>query len=213
MKKHSISLIEVIVSLGLLSLLLSTLFFWHHLTLKQKQEFNARKGPLLEERYAHQRLQNILGKADVTMCTTYPDHSLVFLFDRGPCEIPELSGKLLGRLYVDTARHTLCLGVWPNPHSEKTEPSQTTILLNDVLECSFHFYFPPDPFKQPVNPEEVGKCRPRDGWQEEWRGEYWTLPALIKMCIKRPSKKEPFAYTIDYLFDFSFPVVYAKEHV
>src|ERR1700733_15857780 len=170
MKKRSISLIEVIVSLGLLSLLLSTLFFWYHSLSKQKETFNRLKWPLMEERYAHQRLQHILPKPELPIFTLHPDGDLVFTFDRGLSVYPDLSGRVLARLYYDPTAYAICLGIWPCPalHKQPLEsPSQTLVLLDGVTECSFHLYSPPDPFRKPVDPEEVGKSRPTDGWQQK----------------------------------------------
>ena len=210
MKKRAISLIEVIVSLGLLSLLLSTLFFWYHSLNKQKEDYNHLKGPLMEERYAYQRLQHILNKADCSLFAT-ESGSLVFVFDRGPSPLSDLSGQVLGRLYYDAIHQSLCLGVWPHPKSEKTDPSQTCILLDGVEACSFAFYSPPDPFKKPVDPEEVGNARPTEGWQDEWKSSYKTLPALIKISIARDESKGIKEHTFDYLFDLPVPVVFARR--
>lgn len=206
MRKRALSLIEMIVCLGLLSLLLSTLFYWYHSLTKQKEQFNALKGPIMEERYAHQRLQNILPKGEQPFFTD-ADHGLVFLFDNGLDLHPELSGKVLGRLYYDKSTQCLCLGIWPKPEKEQSlkTPCETLILLDDVSECIFEFYHPPDLFKKPVDPEQVGKPRPSEGWQGTWQVGYHALPALIKLTITHGKN------TFVYCFDLPVTIIYPRE--
>lgn len=215
MKKRSISLIEIVISLGLLSILLTTLFFWYGTLNKQKEEFNTLKWPLMEERYAHQRLHSILSKAETPFFTTSQEGDLVFIFDRGPAVNPQLSGQVLARLYYDAAHQTLCLGIWPYPKDNDpiTTPCKTTILLDRVSKCTFQFYSPPDPFKKTVDPEEVGRSRPKEGWNGGWKTEYNSLPAFIKIHIKRNQSKGVKDRSFDYLFDLPIPVVYAQEMV
>jgi hypothetical protein len=212
MRKRPLSLIEIIVCIGLLSLLLSTLFYWYHSFTKQKAEFNHLKGPLMEERYAHQRLQHILPTAELPFFTTN-NNSLVFIFDRGPSDHPLLSGKILGRLSFDPNLQCLSLGIWPKPDKENPHksPSQSWILLDGITTCTFEFYNPPDPFQKVVDPKEVGKLHPRVGWQNEWRADYRKLPALVKLCITRPRDKELKEHTIEYLFDLHSLIIYPQE--
>lgn len=208
MRKRAFSLVEMIISLGLFSLLLGTLFFWYHSLSKQKGEQNKLKGPLMEERYAFQRLQHILGKTDPYLFSALDDSSVTFIFDRGPAPTPEFSGPVLGRLYHDPENKWLCLGVWPHPKSGKNEPCETTLLLDGVAKCSFEFYSPPDPFKKIVDPEEIGKPRPIEGWQSQWSSTYNRLPALVKMKIARDESKGIEKHEFEFLFDLPSPLIY-----
>jgi type II secretory pathway pseudopilin PulG len=211
-KKRALSLIETVISLGLIALLLSTLFFWYHSMARQKQVYNRLKGPLLEERYAYQRLQKVLLQAELPLFTT-EDNSLVFIFDRGPDLQPQLSGKVLGRLYWDQTSHALCLGIWPLPAKESEEMlSQTLVLLDGVTSCAFEFYFPPDPFKKPVDPEAVKIPRPKEGNQEEWLQAYETLPAWIDLKVARAQEKGIDNHSFVYRFDLPVPIVYNEGH-
>lgn len=204
----------MIICLGLFTLLLSTLFYWYHSLNQQKGVINSLRGPLLEERYAHQRLKLLFSKIEIPICTAPSDKSLVFIFDRGPYPASDLAGQILARLYYDAEREALCLGVWPHPKSEKREPSQTCVLLDKLQDCSFEFYYPPNPFRKPVNPEEVGSSKPKEGWQFEWKDSYQCLPALIKVILTRPlASEENKTRTFEYLFDLQVPVIYSKESV
>lgn len=209
MRKRPISLIEVIICLGLLATLVTTLLALYRSTSQQKEEMDRLNWSLMEERYAHQRLQTILPIAELPLFTTF-DHSLVFIFDRGPYSDPLLSGKVLGRLYFDEAQHALCLGIWPLPNQEdpRRTPSQTLTLLEGVTACTFSFYQPPPPFKNPVNPPMVGTPSPLEGWQNEWQQAYHTLPALVKLSLTREwASKRAF----EYIFDLPILVVYTQE--
>jgi prepilin-type N-terminal cleavage/methylation domain-containing protein len=211
MKKRALSLIEMIITLSLLSLLLTTLFFWYRSLTLQKEAFQQIRGPLLEERYAQQRLQAIFSSVELPFFTP-SSSSLVFLFDRGPSLIPELSGKVIAKLYFDEPHQCLCLGVWPKPNKENPRkfPSQTFILLDKVSSCTFHFYNPPDPFKMSVDPEEVGRSRPQEKWQKEWKSAYHIFPALVKISITRDPSKGIKDHEFDYLFDLPVTVLYPR---
>ena len=214
MRKRAFSLVETLVSLGLVALLLSSLAYWYRSITTQKITFNNLKGPLMEERYAHQRLQRIFPTIENPFFASASDN-LVFIFDRGTYVEPKLSGKVLGKLYFDPYIKSLCLSIWPFPEAEKQEraPSQNFVLLDGVSACSFAFYFPPDLLKKPVDPETVGLPRPREGWQEIWLSSYKTIPALVKIHITRCENKGIEDHTIEYLFDLPIGILYPKDAV
>lgn len=211
MKKRCFSLIEVLVSLGLISLLLSTLFFWYHALSKQKEEARQLKAPLREERYAQQRLRSLWQKVKLPFFSS--ETGCVFFFDQGATAFPELSGTVLGRLYYDQENHRLCLGIWPAPDKDacRSSPSCALVLLDRVTECTFCYYHPPDPFKQPVNPEEVGHVRPQEGWQDRWEAAYKTFPALVSVHITRERYHGLDPQKLEYCFDLPVKILYARE--
>ncbi len=212
-KKRAFSLVEILISLGLVALLLSSLAFWYRSITTQKAIFNHLKGPLMEERYAHQRLQRVLPSAQSPFFTSASEGSLVFIFDRGTCVEPKLSGKVLGKLYFDQASQSLCLGIWPFPEAERQErsPSQHFVLLDGVQACHFKFYSPPDLFQKPVDPETVGLPRPQEGWQDTWLSDYATIPALINVVITRCENRGIDDHIIEYLFDLPIGILYPKD--
>lgn len=211
MKKRSITLVEVLIALGLLSLLLSSLFFWYRNLSSCHSKLNHIKSPLQEERYVLQRLQKILPKAELPFFQS-DQGSLVFVFDRGVAPNPALSGKVLARLYYDQSIQGLCLGLWPEPPKEGSF-SETLLLLDHIKKAKISYYHPPDPFKKPVSPEEVGKLRPKEGWQKEWKIEYDSLPSFVKVKLKRdplPGLEKEGDRTIELCFDLMQPIVYPK---
>jgi len=164
----------------------------------------------MEERYAFQRLQTMIPSAQPPLFSLEKDSSLVFIFNRGPWLDPQLSDTVLARLYHDSQQECLCLGIWPDPTKEDEpmrSPSQTLVLLEGVTQLSYDFYCPPDPFKKPVDPEEVGKPRPKEGWQTNWQAEYHKLPAFVKLIVKRKSCASFDEREIEYIFDLPETVV------
>jgi Protein of unknown function (DUF1494)/Prokaryotic N-terminal methylation motif len=214
MKKRSFSLIEMVISFALLSLLLTTLFFWYHSLSKRREEVGRLRAPLMEERYTHQRLQWVIPKAESPFFIG-EDGSLVFLFDRGPCPLPDLSGKVLAKLYHDPSLRTLCLSIWPKPTQDNLRqlPMQTVVLLDGIASCSFEFYSPPDPFQLPVDPDAVGSLEPTAGWQNQWRAAYQSLPAFVKLILVRDSQQGLEERSIEFLFDLPVPLIYPQEAV
>lgn len=212
MKKRSISLVELLIALGLLSLLLSTLFFWYRTLTTHHAELNRVKGPVSEERYAFQRLQKILPKAEKPFFQS-DNNSLVFMFDRGVTPEPFLSGKVLARLYYEPATQSLKLGIWPDP--KKTggarQPTKTLLLLDRVKDARISYYHPPDPFKKPVSPEEVRHPRPIEDWQGTWLEQYEGLPAMIKVTIQREECPGLEGHEMELCFDLMKPIAYPKD--
>ncbi|MCB1180725.1 MAG: DUF1494 domain-containing protein [Chlamydiia bacterium] len=211
-KKRFFTLIEVILSLTLIALLLSTLLFWYNHLLSLRTERETQQMISLQTHLLHQRLKRILPKATAThFFTTSTDEtllngqSLIFTFDNGPQSEPRLSDEVLGRLYLNTHTKTLCLGIWPIPEHGK-DPHLTLSLLDHVEHLAFEFYFPPDPFRLIVSPDKVGEKVPKIGWQKNWDSGYCMLPALIKMVVtKVDGTIEIFPYDIR---SANLPIVY-----
>lgn len=185
----------------LFSLLLTSLFFWYRYLTDKKSDLEKMKGPYLEERYLFQRLQRILPKSQTPLFTD--NESLIFCFDRGLYADPNLSGRVLGKLYLNEQCHTLCLGIWPAPETKSLKPTQTLTLLDGIQTLSFEFYSPPDPFQKPVEPQEVGKPRPIPGWQKSWSFDH--LPALIRMTLTHNN------HIREFYFDLGETILYPVE--
>lgn len=202
-KKRSFSLIELLVSLGLMTLLITALFSWHRHTTKAQGEIEKLKEPLLERRYVWQRLEQMLPHAQTPFFT---DEGLVFRFDRGVSNTPELSGTVLAKLYHDEQAQALCIGIWPDPQKELTRsPSQTLVLMENIDKLSFDFFAPPKPKPLKVDPKEVGDTTPDEGWHTHWLASYNTTPALIEMHLSRDGD------THTLYFDLDHAIVHPKE--
>ncbi len=206
-RRHSFTLMEVLLSLFLFGILLSSLFVWYRTLHSSHQSMGTQKWIHLQERYAQQQLESILPQADLSPYFFTSDSeiavgpNLIFTFDFGPHEDPYLSSSVLGRLYIDEKLHALCLGIWPHPSHQKQEPTRTLVLLEGVTQLAFEFYFPPNPFRKTVEPEEVGRPKPQVGWQRQWRQAYHCLPPLMKIHMLRLNEQTP--YPLTYAFELS----------
>lgn len=198
--KRSFSLTEVLIALSLISILITALFVGYNHMTSSKLSFRKKEWTRLEQRYCHQRLDKILSSCEGPFFTSSERQahlaagSLVFTFDRGVAQEPELSGRVLGRLYFDPQAHCLMLGVWPLVPSDLSE---TYILLDSIQSCSMEFYQPPS-FETPVQ-------HPTVGWHRSWDATH--LPALCKIEIEREQKKHTFA------FDLGSPIRYCRSGI
>lgn len=196
------TLIETAIALLFLSLLLSTLFVWYRHLSFQKKDQGVYEREVTDERYCDQQMMNLLPKCQLkpSFFTTDEDQktvlgsSVVFYFDAGAQAESALSGTVLGRLYLDRKTKTLAVGIWPA--GKEITPCQTRKLLEGVESATFFFYAPPDPFKLTVSPEAIGGLTPKEGWQEEWKKEYRTLPAMVKVVLVRTSGR-----SVELLYD------------
>ncbi len=211
MRRRYITLIEMLISLVLLSFLLSSLFFWYrHLTIRH-DTLAKTKWPLIEERYCDQRLQKLFSQIQLQSPFFTTRDGLVFTFDNGPHPEPLLSHHVLGRLYHDERNNTLSLGVWPLPKEESTTPSENLVLLDHVTSVSFKLYYPPQPSKKGVDTEEVGHPVPNEGWQSIWQQAYPVFPAMLKLIVIREGKKERLVFAFELPDRDGEPISYAKE--
>lgn len=128
MKKRSFLLMELVISIILLSLLLGVLGSWsYRIFLSQRQDRQAYQS-FLEEYRTYQRLRKYFLSA--TTLQIDEQALCILTFDRGVYSDPDLAGTVLGRLYYDDKRHQLGMSI----HSMRNlEKSESLVLLNDVL--------------------------------------------------------------------------------
>ncbi len=197
-RRSAFTLVEVVISMTLFALLLSSLFFWYRHLTYQKGEVERIKRPLIEEHFAWQRLDQVLSKAEAPFFT---DHEgVIFYFDRGVGSDPALSDTVIGKLHYDERLQILSLTIWPADPEER-EPTQSFTLLDKVTEYSYQFYSPPPLDQKVVDPEQVGKPRPIVGWgNSTWNFD--ELPALVKLKIKRDTEER------EMVFDLDHPILY-----
>lgn len=188
MKRKFFTLFELLLSLMLLAILLTTLFGWYRHISFGKKKINEKEMAAMEERYFDKQLQKILPKANLKPCFfTDKDGSLIFTFDNGVQSNPALSGTVLGRLFLDATTHTVCLGIWPSNGDD--EPFQIRKLLSNVESMRFSFYWPVDPFALAVDPSKVGKPEPNPGWPQSWEKEFGELPPMMKIVLEHPKER------------------------
>jgi len=200
MKKRCVTLLELMISLALLSALITSLLFWYgHLT-QQKITFSRLTTPLLKKHYAYTRLEHVINqqaylKEPIFFTSQEPDGStsLVFSFHNGLHPHPELSGPVLAKL--SCYDHKLLLTLWPYPQTPATLPTfqETVILLDHVEQLDVSFLAHKGPEFLPVSPEEVGISKiPHPGWHTAW--SYSRCPALVRLKI---AWETPLTWTFD----------------
>lgn len=230
------TLIEVVVAMGLVSVILVAILGFYH----QMDVMKVKSEKLHEEnfkvRYAQNRLSDVLTRAlpfDDNEKDSYfyvsleANHGmqkggLVFTYDNKVNLNPLFANRVLGRLYLEKKPYekngTLCLITWPSlKRSEKMIqiPAQKEILLDKVVDISFKFFTPPDPsHEKKVAPKQIEKGKevqePEAGkWTDEWRKEYKKLPALVQVTIER--EKDTKGTTEELIF--AYPIPNTKYHI
>ncbi|MFN0065001.1 MAG: DUF1494 domain-containing protein [Chlamydiales bacterium] len=198
--KRTFTLLETLIALALCTFLFSTLFGLQYHTQKQRDVAKKILVPIKQERYAEQRLNNILPKATLEgtlhglFCSN--KNSLVFTFDKGPDQDPLLANVVLARLYLDEVTHSLVLAIWPHKEDHPLTPVQTFVLLDDVSSLEMRFYAPPDVLALPVADTHIKNPQPKPGWHKEWELKYDLLPAMIKLTTRRGNRDVEFAFDL-----------------
>lgn len=171
-------LFEIMVGLGLLSVLLSLLLSFFTSSAKMDQRIEKAQHALLERQHLQNRLQSVLtsivpveDKASLYTKAFKKDEdpNLVLYFDNGIDPDPAFSGPTLARVFLDQG--SLCLATWPRDRQKmKKGPVRQEILLHNV--SSFHFRF------------LVRNIDRSIGWKNEWpQKERWEIPSIICLDI------------------------------
>lgn len=205
LRRRFFSLIEVLISLALMSIILTTLsYFYYQVNLlhiaSQKEQSKA-----FRLRYAESRLGDTLPKTvspkdplnDFYFYTSTSSesiyqqgsHYLVFTFDNCVNLVdPLFSNHVLGQIFVDNKKN-LTLSLAPSPNKWETNqpvPVQREVLLENVESISFELFAPPEHTNQndPSSTTEQEVPETTGGWVQEWKQSYNRLPAIVKILLK-----------------------------
>jgi prepilin-type N-terminal cleavage/methylation domain-containing protein len=186
MKKRALTLLEVMISLVLASILLTTLFSFYKQLFFSRAEIQKSKELILDRILMQERLSQIFAKVVPEIeeekglifytsekPSTLSD-ALCFVYDNGIDPNPSFCGLLKGTLYLSKEKN-LTLQTWPG---------REEILLDSVEALQFSFF-------------DLEKKQ----WKQEWLGEKEGLPAMIKLTLKNKQKEE---------FVFFLPDAYKK---
>lgn len=143
-KKHSLTLLEVMIALILAGALLSSLLTFYSQISRKKLELIELKQSVLPVEKMRQRLNHLFAHAELNnhtqIFTTLP-HSdalgsaLFFSYDYGVDPDPDISGLVKGMLYLND-RHQLCLVTWGGSKTRQE------IFLESIDSLSFSFFDP-----------------------------------------------------------------------
>lgn len=209
-----ITLLELVISMSLAAVILSTLTFFYHQVSLINAEMDREQNESFQKRYVENRLATILPKAlsskdpsnDFHFFTS-PDlgglfkqgtTSLVFSFDNCVQLDKNMTYHVIGRIYLDEEGSFL-LAKWPAEKRWKeneTPPMSKEILLENVEDLSFSFFIPPDKGKTIIDGnQQTSKIKfeiPQDlkgRWVAEWNKEYHQLPGIVKMEVTKKDRK------------------------
>lgn len=211
-RKKSFTLVELLIAIGLLSLLLTTLFgIYRYIDHTQKKIAQEEKGNF-RLLYAQHRLSEVIpqtvsktrGKDDFyfyTQSSNQSPHSLVFIYDNGADGSPIFSGPVIGKLFLEP-NGELSLATWPLISRESNQPPmRKEVLLEGVEDIKFSFYMPPrkDVSDKPLDSSLDGKY---GQWHPEWpvdnsQEDFKDLPAMVKIFVTLRNKEK---ITLAYVF-------------
>jgi type II secretory pathway pseudopilin PulG len=194
MKKKCFLLLEILISLSLLSILLTFLFHSMAQGIKMEERVEQARTILL----ARQRLQTRLQDLFLTVTPehlppiytlVFPDEkkaSLVVYFDHGIDPNPTFSGPVLGRIYLDEESN-LVLAIWPLEKEKRNRPWRKEILLRHVTHFQFEF------LGQRQKKEDVAVGNDL-AWYQQWPKKRLEIPSMIRLAITQNKTKLLFAF-------------------
>lgn len=212
-KKRSFTLLEVLTTLFLFTIMLSSLVSYSYWITHIEENLEKKWNTLENLIFCQRSLESVFQSSKRARCP-HPqffteNKVLYFAYDRGVQSLPEFSGPVLAALYHDSKSQDLLLTLWPyQPPTTTTgwmpPPSNsfTFPLLSNVSECAFSFYAPPFGQKS-ISPKEIGSLHPQEGWQSDWRRSYLKPPSIMKISIKTEKKD-----SYNLLFDLGESVHY-----
>lgn len=229
-KKHCFTLLETLISIGLMSLILSSLsYFFYQINIlniaSEKLENNAFK-----MRYVENRLMKVLPRTisekdkqkDFYFFTnrngsefSKPGNPyLVFTFDNSINLVDSLfSNHVIGRIFLDP-QNNLSLAIVPSIKKWETNtpvPLSREILATGVESLNFSFFIAPK--NEKINNESDENLPPNSlslpfgTWVSDWRQEYNQLPVIVQIEITYKENNELKKRK------FSVPIVNAKKPI
>lgn len=220
-RKRAMTLLEVMIAMVLTMLLLSTLSYMFLFVEKINQQSESKQERAFASLYLEERLNYLLRHAYSPRSVDHHYYfftsqtqdgalfkpgtsSLVFSFDNGNVVNKPFAGHVIGRLYVNHMSQ-LVLAVWPLPTDQKKQdsPVHKEVLLNNVSSLEFFFLVPPLVDRSFIH-EQAGKKQlkkmlvkelPQPGFDHrQWRSDYPSLPAVVKIQIKQD--QNPLTFSI-----------------
>ena len=218
--KRHFTLLEMLISMVLTMLILSTLTYFYRQVDLIGREIDRTQEQSFALRYVESRLAKTIprittggNKENPSFLFTGEEiplfrqgtQNLVFTFDHCVHLDKLFSNIVLGRLYV-TPTGLICLGVWPAPKNWdliEIPPMKKEILMGNVEKLDFEFFVPPKKGKgkisETMDPALYGT------WVRTWSQEYKELPAIIRIIIKQEGMEQPII--------FSFPLPNASQPI
>ncbi|NGX57617.1 MAG: hypothetical protein K940chlam3_00510 [Chlamydiae bacterium] len=222
--KRCITLLELLIAIGLMSILLTALLGYYEQSTRAQVTIQKALQKNFQFLYTQYRLNQIIPTTlnpgqDTQNVGIYfftkpaeifeeKSQSLIFTYDNGTGAGSLFSNEVLGKLFVDQ-HERLVLLTWPAPKRspDPDPPMRTEVLQENVEKLDFIFYkpIPPEKKRLRIDPERVVGDYDKD--LPSWSSEEKDLPALIRILVKIKDREEPIEYAF-LLSNTSTPVNY-----
>jgi hypothetical protein len=219
LRKRAVTLVELLIAIGLLALLMTTLFgIYRYIDSTQRKVAQEEKGNF-RLLYAQHRLSEVIpqsvskseAKEDYYFYTQTSHHaptSLVFTYDNGADGIPLFSGHVFGKVFLEP-NGDLSLATWPIISREPNNPPmRKELLLDNVKDIRFSFYMPP---RKDIKdkPQDSALEEKYNRWHSEWpvditQEDFRDLPSMVKVIVTLKNNEE---------IVFAFALTNAKRHI
>lgn len=208
LRKSYVTLLELMISLALTTILLSTLSYFYQQVVYMNAEADKEQNRSFQKLYIENRLLNIFSKTVSSTDKSNDFHfftgfdpgglfkqgspNLIFTFDNGVQLDKQMSYHVIGRLFLDKDNN-LVLAKWPVQKRWKeneTPPMAKEVILENVETLSFYFFVPPE--KAPAEKKTTTFEIPpelKGQWPQEWKKEYRQLPALVRIEATHRNEK------------------------
>lgn len=200
-KKRPYLLLEILVGLGLLSMLLSFLFISMAQSASFETKIEQSRKILLQRQSFQARLQDLflsIKQSPAFYTQKFPKEphdSLIALFDHGIDPDPAFSGLLSARLFIDS-EHNLCLATWPESRDDSKRPWRKEVLLSDVDRWDWEFF----------SHEETLHSRLPCAWTHHWPKTKQKNPMMVKLTISQKKHTFSFAFFLPAEEPIFYPI-------
>ena len=199
-KRLHFTLLEILISLGLTLLIISSLLAAYLNIEKSSAWWKKEENALFAERFFSHRLLEVFSHLEeIDQNKTFfftsdsglqmpGSTSLIFSYNNGSSFDKSLSGSVLGRLFVDNEGN-LTLLTWPSREEWKDLglPSlHREVLMKDIKELRFSFFILPN-----LKEENSSNAEWKEG---SFSKDQKDLPGAIKLIIKTKDNQEKFYY-------------------
>jgi type II secretory pathway pseudopilin PulG len=186
-KNRYFFLLEIVVALGLLSLILLALFSFYVQFSRAEHKLELVRTEMIPLQQMRVRLNQLFGALlppQGQASTFHTDgEALIFVFDNGVDPEPIFSGAIRGKLYRNGSEQFV---FEQSPIGEGTQPLRREILSSKVERMEFQFFH----VKRLYNDA-------RGEWQTEWPSKQHELPPMVRLSLKRADKEEEkFAFLV-----------------
>ena len=188
-KKHSFILIEIIISLFLITILLTFLFGYFSKITKIEIEIENIKNEVYKKNNLHIRLNNIftqLNLKDFDQGRFYSKYekdskhlSLYLNYNNGIDPNPNFSEIVKAKLFVDD-KNNLLLVIWPKDNKIKT--ARKEILLTNINKIEYKFLGEKDLQMEKYIIEKIAE---NSFWYKFWPKEKRILPSVVYIKINK----------------------------